>query len=380
VAFFGFVEGDVIRHHTFVGTRTRELESIELKKGTGLGWLVVEERKPVVVEDFFTDPRLVNPPYDAVRKEGLVSFLAVPFMSGKGEPLGVLYVANRRKTRFTEEHIRTLVLLATQTSVAVEHARLYEELKRAYEELQRAYEELKTLDELKSNIIANVSHELRTPLTIAKGAIELAKKEGDPEERYELLKMAEEALTRQNFIVENLIEGAKMRRGERRLKLEPIDVAELIRQVIDEFRPMLIKGKLTMEMSLAEDLPKVRADREQLRLVLRNLLSNAVKFNREGGRITIRAENKHDMLEVCVSDTGIGIPKDKLDKIFERFYQVDSSPTRRYGGAGMGLAIVKEVVEAHGGRVTVESELGKGSTFCFTLPIWREGEEFSGGE
>jgi|Deesub1362A_J573_1020465.scaffolds.fasta_scaffold05338_4 PAS domain S-box-containing protein len=381
VAFFGFVEGDVIRHHTLVGTRTRELENIELERGTGLGWLVVKERKPVVVEDFFTDPRLVNPPYDAVRKEGLVSFLAVPFMSGKGEPLGVLYVANRRKMRFTEEHIRTLVLLATLTSVAVEHARLYEELRRAYEELRRAYQELKSLDELKGNIIANVSHELRTPLTIARGAIELARQEKDPEERNRLLKMAEDALTRQNFIVENLIEAAKIRKGERRLKLEPVDVAELIKQVSDEFKPMLVKAKLTMEISLAEDLPKVRADREQLKLVVRNLLNNAIKFNREGGRINIRAEKEHGMIKVCVSDTGIGIPEDRLDKIFERFYQVDSSPTRRYGGAGMGLAIVKEVVEAHGGRVTVESELGKGSTFCFTLPIWREknGEDTAGG-
>ena len=371
VAFFGFVEGDVIRHHTFVGTRTRELESIELKKGTGLGWLVLKERKPVVVEDFFTDPRLMNPPYEEVKKEGLISFLAVPFMSGKGEPLGVLYVANRRKSKFTDEHVRTLVLLAAQTSVAVEHARLYERLKRAYEKLQRAYKELKSLDELKSNIIANVSHELRTPLTIAKGAIELAEMEDDPEERRILLKMAEDALTRQDFIVENLIATAKMSRGERRLRFKPVDLATLIRQVADEFTPLLIKNKLTLEINLPENLPKARADGKELRLVMRNLLSNAVKFNRKGGRIIITAEKKGDMLKVCVSDTGIGIPKDKLDKIFDAFYQVDSSPTRRYGGTGLGLAIVKEVVEAHGGEVEVESEVGRGSTFCFTVPAWK---------
>jgi two-component system sensor histidine kinase VicK len=108
--------------------------------------------------------------------------------------------------------------------------------------------------------------------------------------------------------------------------------------------------------------------------VLRNLISNAIKFNKEGGEIIIEARERGNMVEVCVSDTGIGIPEDRLDKIFERFYQVDSSPSRRYGGTGLGLAIVKETVEAHGGRITVESKLGKGSRFCFTLPAARKEE------
>ncbi len=139
MAFFGFVEGDAIRHHTFVGTRTRELENIELKKGTGLGWLVLKERRPVVVEDFFHQPAPGKPALRCRQK------------GGADLPLGgALHVRERRaseravrgepqKKRFTEEHIRTLVLLATQASVAVEHAKLYEELKRAYRELQRAY-------------------------------------------------------------------------------------------------------------------------------------------------------------------------------------------------------------------------------------------------
>jgi|Deesub1362A_J573_1020465.scaffolds.fasta_scaffold05607_3 PAS domain S-box-containing protein len=379
VAFYGFVEGDVIRHHTFLGIRTNAIKNLELKKGTGLGWLVLNEGKPVVVEDFFADKRLIDAPYEAVKKEGLISFLAVPFMSGKGEPLGVLYVANRRRTKFTEEQIRALRTLASQTSVAVEHARLFEELKnaheklqRAYEELQEAYEELKSLDELKSNIIANVTHELRTPITIAKGAIELAMDEKDLEEINRLLKMALNALVRLNFIVGDLVEAAKMERGEVELKLGAVNVGQVIGAVVDEFQPMFIKDRLRVRVEVEKGLPPAKADYKELRHVLRNLVSNAIKFNRDGGEIGIEAREVEDMIEVCVSDTGIGIPEDKLDKIFERFYQIDSSPTRRYGGTGMGLAIVKEVVEAHGGRVTVESELGKGSRFCFTLPVWRE--------
>jgi signal transduction histidine kinase len=362
-AFYSFVEGDVIRHHTFDGIRTREFRRLELKKGTGVGWLAVQQGRPVVVEDFFRDERLRNAPRDAVRKEGLVSFLAVPFMSGKGKPLGVLYVANRRRTRFTEEQIRTLVALSGRTSVVLEHAKLFQETR-------QALEKLKSLDELKSNIISNVSHELRTPITIARGALELAWEEKSEEKRRELLRMAMEALERQNLIVGNLIEAARMERAERALNLEEVNLKQMIPLVCREFEPLATKRKIKIHTRVDEGLPRVRADYEQLRQVLRNLVSNAIKFNTAGGRVTVEAAKKGDMVEVCVRDTGIGIPRDKLGQIFDRLYQVDSTLTRRYGGTGMGLAIVKGIVEAHGGKVRVESEVGKGSRFCFTLPIW----------
>jgi signal transduction histidine kinase len=277
----------------------------------------------------------------------------------------VLYVANRRKTRFTEEQIRTLVTLAAQTSVAVEHARLHEKTR-------EAYEELKTLDELKSNIISNVSHELRTPITIARGALELAINEKDMKMMHALLKMAFDALVRQNLIIGDLIEAARMEKGRRELKLTAVDVAQAVALVCGEFEPLVIRSKLKMRVRVEEDLPLVKADYEQLRHVLRNLIGNAVKFNKEGGSVTIEAAKKKDMVEICVSDTGIGIPKNKLSKIFGLLYQVDSSMTRSYGGTGMGLAIVKEIVEAHGGKIEVESEPGNGSRFCFTLPIAEE--------
>jgi signal transduction histidine kinase len=359
-AFYGFVEGDMIRHHTFAGIRTNAFKNIELKEGTGLGWLAIRDGKPVVVEDFFRDKRLIDAPYEAVRKEGLVSFLAVPFISGRGDPLGVLYVANRRKTWFTEEQVRTLVTLAGQASVAVEHARLYEETK-------RAYEELKSLDELKSNVIANVSHELRTPITIAKGALELLMEADDPASRRSLIAMARAALLRQNMIIGDLIEAATMEKAEIGLSLDDVDISSVITVITGEFEALASQRKIDLRYDLEENLPLVRADVKRLSHVLRNLLSNAVKFT-EKGSVTVEARRKEDMVEVCVSDTGIGIPKELQDKIFERLYQIDSSGTRRYGGTGMGLAIVKEIVEAHGGKITVESEVGKGSRFCFTLP------------
>ncbi len=245
-----------------------------------------------------------------------------------------------------------------------ERRRAEEKLKRAYEKLQRINEELRTLDEMKANIIANVSHELRTPITIAKGAIELAMEERDHNKRRELLRMAMNALMRQNFIVEDLLQAARLERGE--MRLEKVNMHTIIDRIAGEFEPVVMKHGLEMRKEV-EDVFAC-ADRKLLGHVLRNLINNAIKFNRRGGKVTIEARRKDGEVEVCISDTGIGIPEDKLDKIFERFYQVDASPTRRYGGTGMGLAIVKEIVEAHGGRVTVKSRPGEGSRFCFTLP------------
>ncbi|MEE9474056.1 MAG: ATP-binding protein [Candidatus Hydrothermarchaeaceae archaeon] len=242
-----------------------------------------------------------------------------------------------------------------------------EQRKEAEEKLQKAYEELKTLDELKTNILSNVSHELRTPITIVKGALEIAVDEENTEERNRVLVTARSALVRQDSIIEDLVEATKIKK--KKLKLEPVDVAGAITIVGGEVKPTLAKHKLKMKVNLDKELPKVRADFEALIHMLRNLIDNAIKFNKEGGEVIVETGEKEGMVEVCVKDTGIGIPEDRFDKIFEHLYQVDSSSTRRYGGTGMGLAIVKKIVEAHGGEIAVESELGKGSTFCFTLRI-----------
>jgi hypothetical protein len=246
---------------------------------------------------------------------------------------------------------------------------MLKELREAHKELQRAYEELKTLDELKSNIISNVSHELRTPITIIKGALELARFEENPEERNRLISIALDNLKRQDRIVENLVEAARIEKAEIELKFESVDLSSLIRLVSGEFKPLIKKKGLQLELDVSEDLPPVKADYEQLMRVFRNLLDNAVKFNREGGRIVVSARERDGEVLVCVSDTGIGIPRGELERVFDRFYQVDSSTSRPYGGMGMGLAVAKEIVEAHGGRIWAESRPGEGSKFYFTLPI-----------
>jgi PAS domain S-box-containing protein len=246
-------------------------------------------------------------------------------------------------------------------------------LREAHGKLQRTYDELKSLDRLKSDIIANVSHELRTPITIAESALDLARTEEDRDEINDLLEMAMEALSRQNLIVGDLIEASRVGKVETEIKFENMNLGRSIELVVGEFSPMAAHRKIGMNVSVPDNLPKVKSDRRQLEHILQNLLANAIKFNKAGGKITVEAREEGKFVEVSVSDTGIGIAKENHVKVFDRFYQVDASATRAYGGTGLGLAVVKEMVKAHGGKIDVESELGKGSTFCFTLPIAKGG-------
>jgi PAS domain S-box-containing protein len=247
-----------------------------------------------------------------------------------------------------------------------------EDLEASNRELRRALRELKSLDELKGNIIANVSHELRTPITICRGALEVALQEKDPANQRRLINMAMDALERQNRIVGDLIAVSQIDKSRFILNLQKIDIPTLVSHTVEGFRKAAERAGVRLETRLTGDLPPAVADYERIRHVLGNLLDNAVKFNRRGGSVVVEASSSGGMLRVCVSDTGIGIPGEDLDRVFDRLYQVDSSLTRRYGGTGMGLSIVREIVMAHSGRVSVESQLGKGSRFCFTIPVARE--------
>lgn len=241
----------------------------------------------------------------------------------------------------------------------------------AHEFLQSAYEDMKSLDELKSNLIANVSHELRTPIFIAKGALELVADTEDEEEKNELLAMADEALVRQNLIIGDLMEASKMERKRGEVKLDAVDINNVITNVTRPIMPIIEQREIKLDTFVKENLPKVMANQRQLEHVMRNLLSNAIKFNKKGGQIKVQARRKANFIELCVADTGVGIEKDNLPKVFDKFFQVDTSTDRTYGGTGLGLAVAKEIIEAHGGKIRVESEAGKGSRFYFKLLISR---------
>jgi PAS domain S-box-containing protein len=283
----------------------------------------------------------------------------VPLLSG-GEVFGVinLYVKEGHKRDEREEEFLTAVANALVGIIRRQQAK---------EELERTYEELKSLDEVKSNIISNVSHELRTPITIASTAFDLAMDEEDREARNKLMLMGKKALMRQNRIVRDLIEVARLEKKKTVFRKEVINLADVVAIAVGEMKSQAEEGGIEIDEKVPDIL--VWADFQETKYILLNLLDNAIKFTEEGGQVRVYAGVKGAMAQVCVEDTGIGIPREYHDMIFDRLYQVDSSATRRYGGTGMGLVIVREVVEAHGGRIWVESEEGKGSRFCFTLPV-----------
>lgn len=307
------------------------------------------------------------------------SLLGVPLYAEK-EVLGCLILGSEKPKAFTAHEIDTVKELAPHIGVAIRNAKLLEELKhtleevnKAKEQLNKANEELKTLDEMKTNLLSNVSHELRTPLVAVMGYTDMllkGKAGAITETQKEYLSISMRNIEKLVSLIDNLLDFSKLYKGKEELIFSTFDIVECAEYGIQNIRPIAEPRGITIELIYPEKPILVDGDKGKIIQVLNNLLSNAVKFNRNNGKITVTIEKVEDReAEVSVSDTGIGIPEDSLDKIFTRFYQVDSSSTRKYGGAGIGLAISQDIIRLHGSSINVRSKLGEGSTFTFRLPL-----------
>ena len=254
--------------------------------------------------------------------------------------------------------------------------RMAKQLKSSFETLEAKNDELQRLDKLKNEFLANTSHELRTPLN---GIIGIAESLIDgvtgslPEETRNNLVMIVVSGRRLANLVNNILDFSKLRHKHIDLQLKPVGMREIVDVVFTLSKPLLGKKDLQFINSISQDLPAVYADENRLQQILHNLISNAVKFT-ESGCIEISAEIKGDFIATSIFDTGIGIPEDKLESIFESFEQADGSTARIYGGTGLGLAVTKKLVELHGGQIEVTSEMNVGSRFTFTLPKAPEDE------
>lgn len=228
----------------------------------------------------------------------------------------------------------------------------------------------KELEEIKSQLLSTVSHELRTPLASIKGFATTLLREDvvwDEESRREFLCIIDEESDRLSELIGNLLDMSRLETGELPVDPEPMHLQPIIEETAAEFQRMSSRHRI--QVDLPPEVPRVMADPRRARQVLRNLVENAVKYSPGGGEIVISAEAKQRDLQVCVSDTGIGIEAEQQVRIFDRFFQVDSASTRQVGGSGLGLSISKAIVEAHGGSIWVDSQPGAGSKFCFTLPL-----------
>lgn len=295
-----------------------------------------------------------------------LSEMALPMIVAE-ELIGVFNVEADTPNRFLDDDIRTFSTLASQTAVALRNAQLYAEQ-------METVERLRELDELKSSFLANMSHELRTPLNSILGfnQVILEGLDGPLTEDMETdLGLINKSGQHLLALINDVLDMAKIEAGKLALTLEPIVLTDMLDDVLRTVDPLANDKSLSLEMESALDVGMIiMADSVRLRQILINLIGNAIKFT-DGGSVTVEAKKVREKVLVSVIDTGIGIPEEKLESIFEAFSQVDTSTTRKAGGTGLGLPISRRLVEMHGGRLWAESsgEAGKGSTMQLELPI-----------
>jgi signal transduction histidine kinase len=261
-------------------------------------------------------------------------------------------------------------------TLAVENASLYrtladrsQDLQRAYSDLATAHQELLSVDEMKTNFLANVSHELRTPLTSIRSFSELLLAyEDDPEVQKEFLRIISTESERLTRLVNDVLDISRIEAGHMDWKMDTIDVSELLSDLGRTFAPLITLADLSFDIQIDQDVTRVYGDRDRLHQVIANLLNNAMKFTHGGGTIVLRGQRFDEEIRISVTDTGIGVAPTDQQRIFEKFQQVGDTLTDKPRGTGLGLAICRDIVEHHQGRMWVDSTPGRGSTFTVALP------------
>ena len=344
-----------------------EFMNARMQLKDSISGVVVQNAALVYIRDSYSDPDFLF--FDEVVR----SLLVVPLIV-RDKPVGTLTIDSDRAHAFTESDTQLMTIAAAQVSVAIANARLFEELEERAAELAVAYEELKESDRLKDELVQNVSHELRTPLTFVKGYVDLLM-DGDKglltSEQQEYLQIVSDKTDDITRIIEDIITLQRIDSGN--LQLETMSMADVLKTAAANHRIVADKKGLSIACQIPEGQKGfVRIDKGRMNQVLDNLIGNAFKFSPDGGTIRLSMAEHEQHVLISVVDEGIGMPAEKHQRIFERFYQIDGSSRRRFGGTGIGLAIVKRIIDAHEGKIWVESELNKGSAFFFTLPIVKQ--------
>ncbi len=348
-----------LRFLTASGDQSEKLANIPVPIEGSVAGTVLLSKEPLVIRDARTDPRHFNGVGQKIGEETR-ALLTVP-LKVKKDCIGVLQAMNKQDdAEFSQGDVDTLMALGAQAAAAIQNARLVEAL-------QKAYKRLGELDKLKSDFISIASHELRTPLSLillyaAVLREELGEKAGVQ------LDAVLRAATRLKGIIETMLNLRYLETGEMDLVLSRFDVRAEVQEACEDYDALADTAGLELTTDLPDEEVFISADREKIRVVLGNLLSNAVRFTPAGGRVRVALSSRGKDVEISVVDTGVGIPKEDLERIFEHFYQVEDHLTRRLGGMGLGLSIVRGLVDLHGGRVWAESVPGRGSRFIVVLP------------
>ncbi len=328
----------------------------------GLTKWILENRRPLTIHDI---TKTNIPTGTTLKSLGLRGYLGVPLFSRAGEVIGVLRALSYQQREFTQEEMDLLQQLANGAAIALENARLLEQTKKQAVELEEA-------NKAQADFAAMIAHDLRSPLMNVIGAAGMMQ-DGllgpvNEEQKKWLVKIEGNS---RNLVdlVSNFLDLSKVEAGHIDLTKEEVDLKGLLQRSLENYLILAQKKKISLLERLEAGLPQVKVDPRRLDQVLSNLISNAIKFTGEGGRVEVGAGvEKRVGVRVYVRDSGVGIPKEEIGNLFEKYRQTTSGKISKQKGTGLGLVICKVIVDAHGGKIWVESEEGKGSTFMFTLP------------
>jgi len=373
--------GDAFQLYALSGVPREAFDKFGHPRATALFGPTFRGEPPIRCDDVLKDPRYgqsepfrgMPPKHPPVR-----SFLSVPVTSRSGNVIGGLFFGHPRPGIFTARTERLIVGIAAQAAVAIDNARLYEAAQRSAEEREELLEserfargEAERSSQMKDEFLATLSHELRTPLSSILGWSQVlrnaARSEADLQKGLDIIERNARVQTQ---LIEDLLDMSRIISGKVRLDIQPLEPVSFIEAAIETVRPAAEAKGIRLEKVLDPSAIPISGDPNRLQQVAWNLLSNAIKFTPRNGKVQVMLERVNSHVEIHVTDTGIGIEPRFLDHVFERFRQADSSTTRRYGGLGLGLSIVKHLVELHGGSVRARSD-GKdqGATFTVSLPL-----------
>jgi GAF domain-containing protein len=334
-----------------------------IPRGQGLTTQVLDERQAVQIPDITIEGAYESPVRKPLIDAGHRALLGVPLLS-EDEVVGVLAVTRKRPGEFAPDIMRLLTTFASQSALAIRNARLFLEIEVKSRQLEVASQH-------KSEFLANMSHELRTPLNAIIGFSEILGERLFGElnaKQEEYLKDIHASGQHLLSLINDILDLSKIEAGRMELELAEFHLPQAIENALVLVRERALRRGITLEQSIDQGLGQIQGDERKIKQVLLNLLSNAIKFTPDGGRIAVRALAADGSVEVSVSDTGVGIALEDQEAIFEEFRQVGTAD-KKVEGTGLGLALSRKFIELHGGRIWVESRVGAGSTFTFTIPI-----------
>jgi K+-sensing histidine kinase KdpD len=338
--------------------RVSDVMPKEVEKGDNVIRRIFEQARPVIIEDMTKE---INPDLDFLSRGGYRSFAGVP-LTILGKSIGVLGVATSFVHYFSSNNIELLIGIGREMAIAVRNAQLYEEASSA--------KALRELDSMRTEFLANVSHELRTPLAVIKGSANSLLQPDvifDEQTRRDFLTSIDKDADTLTRLVEDLLMMSRLEAEALEVRKKPHKFVKIITSIQDRLEKLTARHHLNIK--IPDDVPAVNMDDVRIGEVLTNLVENAVKYSEENTSITIEAGIDGEEAVVSVSDEGIGVPQELQHKIFERFFQGNGYKNGRRKGTGLGLAICRGIIEAHEGRIWVESEPPGGAKFSFSLPV-----------